>query len=276
MIAVVLYLLRKNDNNVAAIIPTLGVYALASLRLLPAIQALYEQMNLFRFGGAVVENMSREMDSTRRPDTVVRPSGDPLHLRDKIVIDGVSYTYPDAQSAALQGVSLEIKANTTIGVVGGSGAGKSTLVDLLLGLITPSHGAIHVDGAALDEATIPRWRRSVGYVAQTLYILDGSVAENIAFGIPKGAIDMAAVERAARAASLHEFVSSDLPEGYATQVGEDGKLLSGGQRQRLAVARALYNDPDVLMFDEATSALDNVTERQLMDAIYSLAKTKQF
>ena len=163
---------------------------------------------------------------------------------------------------------------STIGIVGGTGAGKTTLVDLILGLLMPDAGQIIVDGEPLTADNMHRWRRSIGYVPQTIYLTDSSVAQNIAFGVPEEAIDPEAMERAARAAALHDFVMEEMPQQYDTIVGERGVRLSGGQRQRIGIARALYHDPSLLIFDEATSALDNLTERAVMDAVQRIRNTK--
>ena len=169
---------------------------------------------------------------------------------------------------------MEIPALSTIGIVGGTGAGKTTLVDLILGLLMPDTGQIIVDGEPLTADNMHRWRRSIGYVPQTIYLTDSSVAQNIAFGVPEEAIDPEAMERAARAAALHDFVMEEMPQQYDTIVGERGVRLSGGQRQRIGIARALYHDPSLLIFDEATSALDNLTERAVMDAVQRIRNTK--
>ena len=161
-----------------------------------------------------------------------------------------------------------------MGIVGGTGAGKTTVVDLLLGLLTPDAGEITVDGVALTSETIRAWQKNVGYVPQTIFLTDDTVAANIGFGLPADQLDMHRVEVAARIANLHEFVTTELPQSYATLVGERGVRLSGGQRQRIGIARALYHDPDVLVLDEATSALDNITERVVMEAVRNMGGSK--
>jgi ABC-type multidrug transport system fused ATPase/permease subunit len=186
----------------------------------------------------------------------------------------VHYSYPAAGRAALQGLSLSIPARSTVGIVGGTGAGKTTAVDLILGLLTPDAGRIMIDGNSLGPNNMRAWQNTIGYVPQQIFLADDSVSANIAFGVPRDARDYVAIERAAKLAELHDFVSSDLPEGYETTVGERGVRLSGGQRQRIGIARALYHDPSVLILDEATSALDNLTERAVMDAVANLAHAK--
>ena len=182
----------------------------------------------------------------------------------------ISFTYPSSDEPTLSHFSLSIGARTTIGLVGGTGAGKTTVVDLILGLLSPQNGEMIVDGQRIDNENLQAWQRTIGYVPQTIYLVDDTVAANIAFGVPKDQIDMAAVERAARTASLHDFVMTELPDGYSSIVGERGIRLSGGQRQRIGIARALYRAPELLIMDEATSALDNITERAVMDAIQQL------
>jgi ABC-type multidrug transport system fused ATPase/permease subunit len=169
---------------------------------------------------------------------------------------------------------MTIRARTTIGIVGASGAGKTTLADILLGLLKPSAGSIVIDGNLVTGGDMARWRAGLGYVPQTIYLADSTVAANIAFGIQEEAIDMVAVERAAGGANLHEFIVNELPDGYHTRVGDRGVRLSGGQRQRVAIARALYRQPEFLILDEATSALDGITEDVVMEAINGLSHRK--
>jgi ABC-type multidrug transport system fused ATPase/permease subunit len=214
------------------------------------------------------------MEGDRAP---LLPSGvpEPLRLHEKLELREVAYAYPNAERPALSGLSLTIPARSSVGIVGGTGAGKTTAMDLLLGLLAPSEGAVSVDGVEIEGDVGRRaWRRSIGYVPQHIFLSDDTVASNIAFGLPVEEIDMVAVERAARMAELHDFVMKELPGGYQTLVGDRGARLSGGQRQRIGIARALYHDPDVLIMDEATSALDNVTERAVIEAMNRLGGDK--
>jgi ABC-type multidrug transport system fused ATPase/permease subunit len=161
-----------------------------------------------------------------------------------------------------------------VGFVGKTGAGKTTLVDVVIGLLEPDRGEVTADGVPITRDNVREWQQAIGYVPQHVFLVDDTVAANVAFGLPPPKIDMDAVERACRMAALHEFITQELPQGYATRVGDRGVRLSGGQRQRVSIARALYHDPDVLVFDEATSALDNDTEAAIMDAVRSLARRK--
>ena len=186
------------------------------------------------------------------------------------MLDQVSFTYPGAKEAAIQHLSLEIPAHTTVGFVGKTGSGKTTTVDLILGLLHPQQGMISVDGTPLQGGAVRHWQQNIGYVPQHIYLADDTVARNIAFGVRQDEIDLDAVRDAARRAHIADFIESDLPEQWETVVGERGVKLSGGQRQRIGIARALYHNPSVLVFDEATSALDQATETDVMQAIYEL------
>jgi ATP-binding cassette, subfamily B, bacterial PglK len=200
---------------------------------------------------------------------VPAPEPERLRLRDAIQLEHVTFTHDGATVPSLRDVSLTIRRKQSVGLVGRTGAGKTTLVDLFLGLYAPTSGRITIDGVPLAGAHIREWQRSVGYVPQNIFLANASVAENIAFGLSVAAIDQTAVRRAARLAQAEEFILG-MPAGYDTVVGERGVKLSGGQRQRLGIARALYHDPDVLVFDEATSALDGMTEDAVIEAIGSL------
>jgi ABC-type multidrug transport system fused ATPase/permease subunit len=186
----------------------------------------------------------------------------------------IKYSYPSANELALKGVSVSIGAKERIGLVGSSGSGKTTTVDVILGLLSASAGRMLVDGVEITADNVRQWQRSIGYVPQHIFLADETIAANIAFGIKPKEIDREAVIRAAKMANLHEFITTRLPEGYDTEVGERGVRLSGGQRQRIGIARALYHDPEVLILDEATSALDNQTEKAVMQAVDTLANQK--
>lgn len=272
LIAIALVLLARSDD-IAEVLPALGLYAFSSYRMLPAAQAVYRGFAQFKSSSATLESVYRDMQLPVEPvpDTAIEPM--PLH--DAIRLRGVSYAYPsDPGTLVLRDFDLDIPANTSLGIVGASGAGKSTLMDLLLGLLQPQTGTLSVDGVAITPGNVVAWQRAIGYVPQHIYLADTSVAENIAFGVPRERIDMQAVERAARAAQIHHFVAGELKHGYGTMVGDRGIRLSGGQRQRIGIARALYRDPAVLFFDEATSALDEQTEDALNDAIAALSGSK--
>jgi ATP-binding cassette, subfamily B, bacterial PglK len=173
----------------------------------------------------------------------------------------------------LNNLSLTIKHNTSVAFVGATGSGKTTIVDILLGLLPPDEGQLLVDGNPLTNDNLRNWQANLGYVPQTIFLSDGSLAQNIAFGITTDKLDINAVKKAATIANLHDFIET-LPDGYDTLTGERGVRLSGGQRQRIGIARALYHDPSVLILDEATSALDNVTEEAVFQAIKNVMGKK--
>ena len=279
MLLVLLYLMR-GQGTLQQALPIVSLYALAGYRLMPAVQRVSEESTKVRAADAVIEALVRDLlalQATALPPIPVLPAGTPaprLPLQEALVLDRVVYQYPGTDRPALAGVTLTIPAFHSIGIIGSTGSGKTTMVDVILGLLRPRSGGLVLDGVAIGDDRIPQWQRSLGYVPQQIFLSDESVAANIAFGLPKGRIDQAAVERAARIANLHDFIVSDLPQGYDTPVGERGVRLSGGQRQRIGIARALYRDPDILVLDEATSALDNLTEQSVMEAVRDLGRRK--
>ncbi len=271
-------LLFATGAEVEEVVPVLGLYAFAGYRLLPALQAVFQASTQIRYSlGALdeVHAMVRRVDATAAdPDAFEdRTALAPLPFADRLEVRDVAFAYEDG-TEVLQGIDLEIPVRSHVAFVGTTGAGKTTLVDVLLGLLTPSAGTVTVDDVALDADTVPRWQANVGYVPQSIYLTDDTVARNIALGLPDERIDMDAVRRAAAMAQLDRFVETELRDGYATVVGERGVRLSGGQRQRIGIARALYHDPEVLVFDEATSALDGATERAVFEAIRALTGRK--
>ena len=208
-----------------------------------------------------------------------------LNSKDRIILDeqffskgsielqNVTFKYPETKKPAVSGLNIEIPHNKIIGLVGSSGSGKSTAVDILLGLITPDKGKVLIDDKRLSQKNLRSWQDSLGFVSQVIFLADASIRENIAFGIKPENIDDKRIKDALKLSHLDEFVS-ELPNGIDTRVGERGVQLSGGQRQRVGIARALYNNADILIFDEATSALDSITEKHIMDAIHDFSGRK--
>ena len=274
LVSLILLLLFRNGGNVTDIVPTLGVIALATMRLLPSLQQIYFGMVTIRSAGPILDAIVADFAASPPETPAIAPNSPPMKLERKLELEQVSFLYESADRPTLREVDLTIPARTTVGIVGGTGAGKTTLVDLILGLLTPAAGTIRVDGTALTAENLRSWQRSIAYVPQTIFLTDDTIAANIAFGVPKDEIDMAAVEHAAKVAALHDFIISDLPLGYDARVGERGVRLSGGQRQRIGIARAMYRDPTLLIMDEATSALDNVTEREVMGAVQRIRGDK--
>lgn len=271
LISVALALLLRS-GDIGEVLPALGLYGFAAFRMLPAAQIVYRGLAKLKFSSAAIDTLHRDLGLSREEVSVSGPALVPRH---EVRLEGICYAYPESpRKPVLEGFELHIPANTSVGIAGRSGAGKSTVMDLLLGLLRPQAGTLSVDGVPITTSNLGAWQRSVGYVPQHIYLADASIAENIAFGVSGEELDMAAVERAARAAQLHDFIVGDLPDGYQTPVGDRGIRLSGGQRQRIGIARALYRDPSVLLLDEATSALDIETENAVNEAIRSLSGHK--
>jgi ABC-type multidrug transport system fused ATPase/permease subunit len=278
LILLILMLLGRGTGGLEAVLPTLGLVALAGLKLFPTTQQLYRLVTMLRRGGPALEALLADLEETRAARSAASrdagPGPEPLGLQQAITLRGVTFAYPDTQRSALHGLDLEIAAQSVVGLVGGTGAGKTTVVDVILGLLEPQEGQLLIDGQPVTAANRRAWQRSIGYVPQQIFLTDDSVAANIAFGLPPEQIDHAAVQAAARIAALHDFITEELPKGYETLVGERGVRLSGGQRQRIGIARALYHNPDVLILDEATSALDTITEEAVMEAVHNLGGAK--
>ena len=269
-------MLRYQDStdSLGQILPLLGFYAFAGYRIMPALQGIYQAMTLLRAGAATLDGIAADLAGRDLLPALPETLAMPLPFAKAVELDSLGYRYPASDTASLQGISLTIKAGTTLGIVGPTGAGKTTLVDLILGLLTPDQGEIRVDGTTVTPQNLRSWQADLGYVPQDIFLLDASVAENIALGRRPEDIDMTGVREAARLAQILDFVETRMPQGFATPVGERGVRLSGGQRQRIGIARALYNNPGILVFDEATSALDNLTEQEVVRAIGDLSGTK--
>ncbi len=253
-----------------ALVPTLGLFAVGAFRLLPSVNRLISTMQSVRYGLPAIAVLHSELALLR--DTHAPERGRLLPFRDSLKLEQVVFQYPSTEADTIRGITLQIARGTSVGFIGSTGTGKTTLVDIILGLLTPNSGRVLVDG--IDIRGHERgWQDQIGYVPQSIFLTDDSLRRNIAFGLPNEQIDDDAIWRAVRAAQLETFVNES-PAGIETMVGERGVRLSGGQRQRIGIARALYNDPSVLVLDEATSALDSVTEREFMETINTLRGTK--
>ncbi len=273
LIIVLYFLMVRQDFGQA--LPVVALYAFAGYRMMPALQGTFSAVTLLRFNLPVLDKLAEDLGGiTEVPSDWQMEKVAPLPFHEKIELSSVTFTYPGSESPTIRDLNLTIRKNTSIGLAGATGSGKTTVVDIILGLLAPEQGTLAVDGKSVTAGKMLRWQRNLGYVPQSIFLCDDSLAANIAFGVDPSRIDTAAVERAARIANLHDFVMNELPDGYATQVGERGVRLSGGQRQRIGIARALYHDPEVLIMDEATSALDTITEEAVIQAIRNLAGKK--
>jgi ATP-binding cassette subfamily B protein/ATP-binding cassette subfamily C protein len=239
------------------------MYALALYRILPSLHRALQNLNAISYAQRSLEIVSE----AARQETEQEGSL-PLGFEKSIRLEDVSFSYTPGETI-LDRVSLEIRRGEKIAVTGESGGGKSTLIDLIIGIHRPDSGTLFVDGQAIRGENVRSWRRRIGYIPQDIYLFDGTVAENVVFGAE---FDEKRLLRVLEMANIRDFLETK--EGVHTSIGEEGIQLSGGQRQRLGIARALYDDPDVLVLDEATSALDNETEAKIMDEIYEASREK--
>jgi HlyD family secretion protein len=273
MIGLVLLLLNLHEGNLGAVLPILAVYALAAFKLLPALQLIYANVSAIKGNIAAFEAIkddlekSKPLDEDEKLSALNKDSEELLHLHKQICFTNISFSYPNKHTTAVQDLTLSIPVNQVVGLVGPSGSGKSTAIDLLLGLLTPQQGQLSVDNIPITVANKRQWQNTIGFVPQSIFLSEGTIAENVGFGIPEKVISISQVNKALQLAHLSDFVN-ELPDGINTRVGERGVQLSGGQRQRIGIARALYNEAKVLVFDEATSALDGITEKIIMEAIH--------
>lgn len=269
LIAALAYVLGRQAGGIATAIPVLGALALGAQRLLPALQQSYSAWAGIAGSHASLADTIALLDQPL-PAELLQPAPLPLPFKNTIHFDTVRYRYTSDGPWVLDGLNLTIPKGARVGLVGSTGSGKSTTLDLLMGLLIPTEGAILVDGHPISNNRVRAWQRSIAHVPQIIYLADTTLAENIAFGVPTETIDLDRVRQAARQAQIANFIENS-PKGYQAFVGERGIRLSGGQRQRIGIARALYKQASVLVFDEATSALDNATEQSVMDSIEGLS-----
>lgn len=268
----VVVLVTVLGGHAGAGLPLLGLFAYAGFRIVPMANRITWRLNEVRARAEPVQSLYDDYALVAQAGAAAAEGHAPLRLDHAIALDDVSYVYPGAAAPALRDLSLTMRRGESLGIVGPTGAGKSTLVDLIVGLLEPTTGRVCVDGRDLHGRARP-WRRHVGYVPQSIVLLDDTLRRNVALGIPDRDIDDARVAAALRIAQLETTIAG-LPQGLDTLVGERGVRLAGGERQRIGIARALYHDPDVLVLDEATAALDAATEAAIADALRALRGRK--
>ncbi len=255
----------------SSLIPELSAFAMAAVKMIPCMNRVTNYLNQVTYGThsleKVMENL-RALNEVPEHLRIRERDAQPLPFAQAVELRDVSYRYPGTATDVLSDVDLTIPRGSCIGIVGASGAGKTTTVDVLVGLLTPQRGSILIDGTDI-RTDYPGWLAHIGYIPQMIFLLDDTIRANVAFGVSEDEQSEERIWNALEEAQLAEFVRS-LPDGLDTRVGERGVRLSGGQRQRLGIARALYGDPDILIFDEATSALDTDTESAVMDSVYRL------
>ena len=275
LVAVALYL-RSGSDGVGPWLAQLSFIGLAAYRLMPALQQTFTAIVNIRAHHGAFESIAAELEQEVRTDNVVsaelaHPWRDRPHR--EIRAHDVSFRYAAERAPAISSLSLRVPAGAAVGFVGVNGSGKTTLVDMLAGLLIPTSGHVEVDGIVLEHANRGAWQSAIAYVPQHVFLLDATLAENIALGMPREQIDHERLALAVKLARLGECVAS-LPHGYDERLGDRGSRLSGGQRQRLGIARALYRDASVLILDEATSALDNAAEEEIVDTLDALRPSR--
>ncbi len=279
MISLVLYLFTSYDGDLSLILPIISVYAIAGIKLLPAFQQIYNSLATIKANTAAYYAIQKdlidlsEIKLATNKSKTIKNEKSYLYPIKQISLENISFRYPGKKELVLNQLNISIPVKKVIGIVGPSGSGKSTLVDILLGLIEPQNGFLKIDNKIINNHNRRSWQNSIGFVAQTIFLSEGTIAENVAFGFSKNEINIKQVENALKLANLEEFVK-DLKNGVQTRVGERGVQLSGGQRQRIGIARALYHQAGVLVFDEATSSLDGITENIIMQAVHKFSDEK--
>jgi ATP-binding cassette, subfamily B, bacterial PglK len=266
-VSLIMVLIYFNTGNLSSILPQMSVFGVVAIKFLPAFQQVYNGLTQIKGNLAAWEEIKEDL-TMKPPSSRVRTK-ERMKLGENIQIRNMSFRYSEKSSLILHDINIDIKTNKVIGIIGPSGSGKSTLVNLIAGLLTPSSGSIVIGNKALSEINISKWYNNIGYVPQNVYLTDQTIMENIAFGIDKGSIDRNKVNSAVSRSNLTDFIDT-LPNKLNTMVGEQGVQISGGQKQRIGIARALYNEPDVVIFDEATSSLDGVSEKRIMETIENL------
>lgn len=248
------------------LISILTVFVAASFRMIPSLNRVLNGVQSMRFLQASIDTLHQEFSSFTPTSPEVKTKETNQIIKKNIRFEGLSFTYSNKKPNVLKGLNLNIAVGSSIGIIGGSGEGKTTLLDVLIGLLVPTKGRLFIDDIEITHENKVQWQKNIGYVPQMINLVDNSIKKNIAFGIPENEIDHKKLNLCIEKAQLTTFIAS-LENGVETVVGERGIQLSGGQRQRIGISRALYNDPEVLVFDEATSALDEDTEEQFMSAI---------
>ncbi|MDE7285457.1 MAG: ABC transporter ATP-binding protein/permease, partial [Lachnospiraceae bacterium] len=267
---VAIYVVGGGDTG--AISKTIATFGVAAIRVLPSVNRINTYITEIAYTQPSLDFVYENLQEGMKTDAMLaerkaNSQVEKLKLEDKIELNHISFHYPDSDKAIFKDAHMVVPKGKSVGIIGASGAGKSTIVDVLLGLLHAQEGEITCDGVDIFK-NYESWLAQVGYIPQSIYLIDESIRDNIAFGIDADKIDDKRIWEVLEEAQLREFIE-ELPEGLDTTIGDRGVRLSGGQRQRIGIARALYNDPEILVFDEATSALDNDTEAAVMEAVNS-------
>lgn len=270
VITVLVLVIVERYNGLLNALPALAVFAITTQRLLPLFQQIYASLTVINSGTAAIVSITKMLESTNINLQSQFKYNNSI-FNDNISLSMVSFQFKNSNVNTLDNINLTIKKGARIGFVGVTGSGKSTLIDVIMGLLKPTSGSIYLDGLRINSLSISSWQSQIAHVPQNLFLLDSTIAENIAFGINKDNIDYKKLNYSASKAQILSYIL-DLPKGFDTIVGERGIKLSGGQRQRIGIARSLYKEATIIIFDEATSALDTETELEIIDSISSINK----
>jgi ATP-binding cassette subfamily C protein len=273
-ILIIAFFMLWQNREVSSILPVLSLFGVAMIRLMPILNQIISHSTTLKYNAHSVHAIYDDLFALKGnySKSLLENGNNKLTVDRFIDLKSISYRYPDNSENTIKNVSLQIKQGQIVAFVGATGAGKTTLVDIILGLLEPNTGSIYVDGVDVFK-NLSAWQDDIGYIPQEIYLLDDTIRQNIAFGLPESDIDPHQIQQAMEAAQLEDFINK-LKNGIETKVGENGVRLSGGERQRVGIARALYNNPDILVMDEATSSLDNRTEKYVMKAIKALKGEK--
>ena len=272
-ISAVIIFLYFEDNSITNSLPLISLMAVSTIRLIPSFNSITKSLSSMKYNEASMYYVASEIVENKK---IIKKSNQSLNkkfvnFKTNIELKNVSFTYENNKRKILDGINLNIKKNSKIAIVGKSGSGKTTIVDIIIGLLKPSDGYLLIDGIQLSE--LPNWNKKIGYIPQNFYLFDERIKRNVAFGIEEKNIDIDKVKRALEFAQLKEFVEN-LDNGIETVVGNQGIMLSGGQKQRIIIARAAYNDPDILILDEATSAIDEDVEKEFINNLLKIGTNK--
>ena len=265
-VILIIFLNSHNKGNFVSVIPQLAFFTLAGYKLLPSFQQIYMNISSIKTNISALNSIEKDLQNSTEKKEIYKENKESFNNFKNIILKDLNFSFKKRKKFQITNLNLNINANSIVGIAGQSGSGKSTIANLILGLLEPTSGEIKIDGKVLDYRNMKSWQKNIGYIPQSIFLCEGSLKENIAFGIDYKNIDNELVEKAVKLAELSSFINT-LPEYLDTNLGERGVQLSGGQQQRVGIARALYHDPNILIFDEATSSLDENTEKNIMNAI---------
>ena len=273
LLLIVIFLISTSENFMS-VIPLVALYALAGYRIMPGLQQIYHSIAQIRYNTPALDILLKDLKNSTYNKNITDGKLISLpKIKKEIEFKSVYFKYPNSNDQILENINVKIRSNSLTAFVGKTGSGKTTLIDILLGLLPINKGDILVDNIKLKEDNFSSWQKKLGYVPQNIFLTDDTLKNNIAFAVPDNQVDHKKIINAAKLAELENYIST-LPDKYNTYVGEKGIRISGGQIQRIGIARALYYNPEIIVLDEATSALDNLTEKNIMDSLKKLSKSK--